>query len=165
MVGSVDIRAWHPDIDTTESVVVDVDGVAFAPTVSPDGRWIAYASRDELGRMDVWVTRFPDAGEDRWRVSVDGGSEPAWAHSGQELFYRTPAGEFVSRRLDVGDVIVRGDVQTLFDASGFQSNPNERWYDVAPDDQRFVMIQPGASTSALMMVVNWLEELETTLGR
>ncbi len=29
VLGSVDIRAWHPDIDTTESVVVDVDGVAF----------------------------------------------------------------------------------------------------------------------------------------
>ena len=144
--------------------MVEGDGVVWAPTVSPDGRWVAYVSREGFGKTEVFVTRFPDAGEDTWRVSVDGGSEPAWAHSGRELFYRTPGGELVSRRVDVSDVVGLGDVQPLFDASSFRSDPTGREYDVAPDDQRFVMIQPGVSTSTLMMVVNWLEELKA-LGR
>ncbi len=163
-VGEVDIRAWHPDSGTTERVVVEGGGVLWAPTVSPDGRWVAYVLREEFGKDEVFVTQFHDAGGDTWRVSVDGGSEPVWAHSGRELFYRTPGGELVSRRVDLSDVVRLGDVQPLFDASSFQSDPTSREYDVAPDDQRFVMIQRGVSTSTLMMVVNWLEELKA-LGR
>jgi len=164
--GEVDIVAWHPDRDSTERVVVDVDGRASTPTVSPDGRWIAYALSNQTETRNVWVTRFPDGGDDVWRVTVDGGSEPAWAHSGRELFYRTPGGDLMSRRVDViGDVIRLGEVVSLFDASSFQSNPGEREYDVALDDQRFMMIQTRESTSTLTMVYHWLDVLEAMLGR
>ena len=143
--------------------MIEGNNNSWSPTISPDGRWIAYVS-DEFGREEIVLTRFPDAGEDKWRVSLDGGMEPAWAHSGRELFFRTRAGQLVSRSVDLGDVVTLGSVQPLFDASEFQANPFQRQYDVAPDDQRFVMIRPGASTSTLMMVANWLEELEA-LGR
>jgi dipeptidyl aminopeptidase/acylaminoacyl peptidase len=163
--GEVDIGAWHPDRDSTERVVVDVDGRVSTPAVSPDGRWIAYALANQMER-NVWVTRFPDGGDDVWPVTVDGGSEPAWAHSGRELFYRTPGGDLMSRRIDVvGDVIRLGEVVSLFDASRFQSNPGEREYDVALDDQRFLMIQTGESRSTLTLVYNWLDALETMLGQ
>src|SRR5206468_1237916 len=54
--------------------------------LSPDERWIAYAS-DESGRYEVYVRPFPDVNGGRWQVSQEGGGAPRWAHSGHELFY------------------------------------------------------------------------------
>jgi eukaryotic-like serine/threonine-protein kinase len=55
---------------------------------SPDGRSLAYVS-DDSGRAEVYVRAFP-IGPERLRVSTHGGSMPAWALDGREIFYRTP---------------------------------------------------------------------------
>ncbi len=152
------IYAWHPDGESME-VVPEEENNVWAPEIGPDGQWLAYVS-NELGRPEVWLTRFPNAGEDKWRISLEGGTEPAWGRSGRELFVRTLSGHLAARSLQLGDVVILGDVDDLFDASEFQSNPFEREYDVAPDGQRFIMVRPGAATSTLMMVYNWAEELK-----
>ena len=59
-----------------------------APVLSPDGRWLAYVS-DETGQDEVWVRPFPNVDAGRWQVSARGGTEPLWAHSGRELFYKS----------------------------------------------------------------------------
>jgi len=51
-----------------------------SPSMSPDGRWVAYVS-NESGRLEVYVRPFPGPGG-RWQVSLDGGSEPLWAPNG-----------------------------------------------------------------------------------
>ena len=61
-------------------------GAAF----SPNGRWLAYVS-DESGRGEIYVRAFPGPGT-RVQLSTDGGDEPVWAKSGQELFYRSESG-------------------------------------------------------------------------
>ncbi len=55
------------------------------PAISPDGRWLAYVS-EVSGQAEVYLTDFPD-GRSRRLVSVGGGSDPAWAPGGRELFY------------------------------------------------------------------------------
>ena len=65
-----------------------------APELSPDGRWLAYQS-DETGEMRVYVRPFPGSGA-RVPVSLGGGTEPAWAPSGRELFYRSGDSVFVA---------------------------------------------------------------------
>ena len=45
--------------------------------ISPDGRWLAYAS-NESGNFEIYVRPFP-AGPGRWQVSRDGGTEAALA--------------------------------------------------------------------------------------
>ena len=47
-----------------------------APTVSPDGRWLAYFT-DETGQDEIYVQRFSDLGE-KQQISVGGGREPLW---------------------------------------------------------------------------------------
>jgi Tol biopolymer transport system component/DNA-binding winged helix-turn-helix (wHTH) protein len=53
--------------------------------ISPDGRWIAYAS-DEAGELETYVARFPGL-EDRRQISSGGGGQPQWRADGGELFY------------------------------------------------------------------------------
>lgn len=57
-----------------------------AATISPDGRWLAYASND-TNRFEVYVQAVPNPGA-KIQISTDGGTEPIWAKSGLELFYR-----------------------------------------------------------------------------
>ena len=42
------------------------------PALSPDGRWLAYAS-NESGTFEIFVRPFPDAQSARWQVSTGGG--------------------------------------------------------------------------------------------
>jgi Tol biopolymer transport system component len=57
------------------------------PQLSPNGRWLAYASNDN-GQHEVYVQPFPSSGR-RWRVSNTGGRQPLWRADGKELFYVT----------------------------------------------------------------------------
>jgi len=58
--------------------------------ISPDGRWIAYASNEtDPDQYEVYVRPFP-TGAGRWQVSDvnrDGGDFPRWSRDGKELFY------------------------------------------------------------------------------
>jgi eukaryotic-like serine/threonine-protein kinase len=58
------------------------------PTLSPDGRWLAYQS-DESGRFEVYVRPFPDVQRAKWQASVDGGTSPVWRADGRELLFAT----------------------------------------------------------------------------
>jgi Tol biopolymer transport system component len=66
--------------------------------LSPDGRWMAYAS-DESGRWEVYVGEFPGGGG-RWHISADGGVEPRWRADGKELFYVSPDGTLMAVTLE-----------------------------------------------------------------
>ena len=59
----------------------------FGAAISRDGRWVAYVS-DQSGREQVHTSVPSDGPAAAMQVSRDGGSEPAWAHSGRELFFR-----------------------------------------------------------------------------
>ena len=53
--------------------------------VSPNGRWVAYTSK-QSGRSEVYVQSFPPSGGE-WQISTTGGVEPAWREDGKELFF------------------------------------------------------------------------------
>jgi Tol biopolymer transport system component len=55
--------------------------------VSPDGRWLAYASNETDGsRYEIYVSPFP-SGLGKWQVSKTGGDWPRWSRDGTELFF------------------------------------------------------------------------------
>jgi eukaryotic-like serine/threonine-protein kinase len=56
------------------------------PRISPDGRWMAYAS-NESGQSEVYVCPFPEVNKGRWKVSANSGTDPLWSRNGRELFY------------------------------------------------------------------------------
>ena len=81
--------------------------------ISPDGRWLAYAS-DESGRFEVYVQRFPEAGDKR-RVSTDGGGDPRWSRDGRELFYIAADRHLMSVAVTTNGRLAPGGPQRLFD--------------------------------------------------
>ena len=124
--------------------------------LSPDGRWLAYAS-NESGRSEVYVRTFPDLSGSRWQVSTDGGQEPLWAKNGKELFYRRSYRVFAaSIETDPTFRVVTRDVlfEDVYLLSGVHT-----YYDIHPDGKRFVMVKSLEQSSELFVVQNWIEEL------
>ena len=131
-----------------------------APVFSPDGHWLAYTS-NESGRSEVYVQPYPGPGG-KWQISNEGGNEPLWAKNGRELFYRdgdkmmaVPVTTQPTFRAGAPTLLFEGQYHNDFN----WSPPN---YDVTPDGQRFLMIQPGEQEAAtqINVVLNWFEELK-----
>ena len=152
--------------DTTLVPLLTTGAREMSPTVSPDGRWMAYVS-NESGADEVYVRPFPDVASAKWQVSVSGGTMPVWARNGRELFYLNGKGEMTSLALVPGPGFSVGQPKVLFSASPFVIGNNAGVYDVSPDGRRFVMIRPatGAGESELVVVQNWFEELRGRVGK
>ena len=132
--------------------------------VSPDGRWLVYDS-DESGQFEVYVRPFPDAYRgSRWQVSAAGGRQPVWSRDGRELFYRDFSGALMSVPVAAGPGFAPGRPVRLFEGTGYLgagAQGGGRTYDVSPDGSRFLMVRIGGqSTTPLVVVLNWFEELE-----
>ena len=146
--------------------------------VSPDGRWIAYEGAP-TGLFQVYIRPFPDVTSGRWQVTTEGGTMPAWARNGKELFYIGPTGAMMSVRVDAGTIWHASDPAKLFDGQYIVGSArlSGRSYDVSPDGRRFLMIKPGGSGLAgpgggssggrtrrteqgMVVVQHWDEELK-----
>ena len=164
--GVGDILAIRPGVDSIAVPLVVGESGARSPTVSPDGRWLAYVS-NEAGREEIYVRPFPDADSGRWLVSPDGGVEPVWAHSGRELFYRNGANELVAVQVSAGSSFAWDRQDVLFSMADYLTSSGSPMYDVSPDDQRFVMLRlgdEGAAGRETYVVTNWFEELRQRMG-
>jgi Tol biopolymer transport system component len=124
---------------------------------SPDGRWLAYSS-DESGRFEVYVQPFPGPGS-KWQISTEGGggdeNPPRWARNGRELFYRNGSKMMVVD-IQTEPTFTAGKPRLLFEGQ------YGAWWDVAPDGQRFLMVQPvepEQPATQINVVLNWFEEL------
>jgi protein kinase-like protein/WD40 repeat protein len=135
------------------------------PTVSPDGRWMAYQS-NVSGRYEIYVERNPELGS-RQQISTAGGQRPIWSRNGRELFFSDLGyRQILTVPVQSGATLVAGRPQVLFDAAAVGTGiGGARPYDVAPDG-RFLIIRSGASEESsgapanLVLVQHWTEELK-----
>jgi Tol biopolymer transport system component len=129
--------------------------------LSPDGRWLAYRS-NESGSNEVYVRDFPSGGT-RWLVSSAGGIEPRWRRDGRELYYLAADRTMMAVAVRAGATFEAGKPTPLFKtrASGSSFGTLSRnQYDVTPDGQRFLILQPVADKpSPITVVVNWTAAL------
>jgi Tol biopolymer transport system component len=137
------------------------------PALSPDGRWLAYAST-ETGRREVYVRPFPDVEAGKWQVSTAGGTSPVWAHSGRELFFINDNRDLMSQAVLPGAAFQQGEQRVLFRMAGYTVMSNYASFDVSPDDRRFLMLRRKATgvpeeAPVLVVVENWLEEVNRVM--
>jgi tRNA A-37 threonylcarbamoyl transferase component Bud32 len=159
--GRGDILAMRPGTDSALLPLVATKFRELSPTLSPDGKWMAYMS-DESGRDEIYVVPFPNVASAKWPISTQGGEEPLWSHSGHEIFYRDGAGNLVSLAVHTSPTFSAGATTTLFPARAYAANNARREYDVSADDKRFIFIRAvgGAVADKLIVVENWFEELK-----
>ncbi len=165
-----DIVLAHRGDTATTPLMANPKFAEIFPALSPNGRWLAYAS-NETGRFEVYVRPFPDVNARRVQVSQSGGTEPRWARNGRELYYRNGAGVLVAASVVPSAAFTLGKQTVLFDAGRFYYGPSSRSYDVAPGDQRFVFLQKArdvkpaaAAPDKLVEVVNWGTEVREKLA-
>ena len=123
-----------------------------SPSVSIDGRWLAYVS-DASGRDEVYVARLDRAG-DAVQMTKTGATEPVWGREG--LFYRE--GEsMMLRAFDRGNL---GEPRVLFEGY-FERDPgsNLAAYDVDRQGRFFIMLKSALQPRELRVVKNWGSEL------
>jgi Tol biopolymer transport system component len=135
--------------------------------VSSDGHWLAYES-NESGSNEIYVRPFPNVEDGKQRVSTNGGTQPLWARSGQELFYESK-GALMRVPVRVGSRFEPGPPEKLFDGP-YLFHPPEggqgRMYDVSLNGQRFLMLKESSAAAErppsprIIIVQNWFEELK-----
>jgi hypothetical protein len=131
-------------------------------SLSPDGRWLAYAA-NPTGAVEIWVRPFAAPGA-AVRISPNGGVEPVWARNGRELFY-LEGSKMMSVAIRPGRAFGFSQPELLFqDTHAHDGQPPT--FDVAADG-RFVMIKPTGSIDPFMqpftVVINWIDDLERRL--
>jgi eukaryotic-like serine/threonine-protein kinase len=142
-------------------IVIEKDNSNQA-ALSPDGRWLAYTMLTN-GRRDIYITSFPSHASTQI-VSRDWGTEPRWAQSGRELFFKGPR-QMMAVEVRLGSTFAAGTPRALFDLSGYRSARNRQQYDVTPDGQHFVMIREPADDEGRNVIYaeHWLVELEARM--
>jgi dipeptidyl aminopeptidase/acylaminoacyl peptidase len=146
--------------ELTEIVPWQAGVEKFNAVPSPDGRWLAYVS-NESGRLEVYLTPLPGAGEKRL-VSRDEGYRVAWV--GDEIF-------FISASTLMVVEVTGPDAQHSEPKALFSVEPYWRGYtytlpnwDVSPDGRHFVIMRfledpETAPPRHLNIVTNFFDEL------
>ena len=129
--------------------------------VSPDRRWIAYAS-DESGRFEVYVRAFP-SGADLSPISPAGGMQPEWRSDGRELFYISSDRKLMAVPVTTeGGAFTAGVPRALFDVDLPEPTaPYLGDYAVSADGRRFLLnsLADQPQATPLTIVLNRASEL------
>jgi hypothetical protein len=123
-------------------------------TLSPDGRWITYAS-DESGKPEVYVQSYPPSGFKR-QVSTAGGMLPRFGGTGTELFYVAPDRKLMAVDVRVAGLkLETGDPKPLFEI-------RREGLGISRDGSRFLAVVPVEEESRpVTVVLNWKMEQKT----
>jgi serine/threonine protein kinase len=136
--------------------LVKTNFLADAPTISPDGHWLAYHS-NETTADQVYVQSFPEPGG-KWSVSPTGGSNPIWAKNGRELFYRSPEGMMV-----VSYKVHGTDFEPAAPRLLIAKKDLSPYFDAMPDGKRFMIVENDTTDARLSntvtIVLNFFDEL------
>jgi eukaryotic-like serine/threonine-protein kinase len=139
-------------------VLANPDYREHGPSISPDGRWLAYSS-DELGHDDVSVRPFPNVDGPRTIISSGGGMSPFWSYDGKELFFLTLDRRLMAVRVSVDPTFrMLSQAEELFVVGPEYVGSSAVQFGHATRDGRFLMMRSVVEGS-VVIVNNWFEEL------
>jgi len=153
MEGSED-SGWKPGNPT---VFLNAPFVENNPAFSPDGRWLAYMSR-ESGEVEVYVRPFPGPGG-KWQVSTSGGNFPIWSRIRRELFYLADDERIMVALYTVDGDRFRAEKARLWSEVAVRPNT----VDLHPDGQRFAVVKAPETADAkqdhVVLILNFFDYL------
>ena len=136
---------------------------------SPDGRWVAYASREGRASSAVYVQPFPPTGA-KYQISknADDGHHPVWSPDGAELLFTPgPVSNLNAVRVTTQPSFTFGEATPVPRPFQNASGAFERPYDISRDGQHFLALMETAQTQSgapaapqIHVVLNWFEDLK-----
>ena len=126
----------------------------FEATVSPDGQWIAYTSR-ETGRAEIQVRRFTQPEPTgKWNVTATGAHLPRWSGDGRTLYFiNSDQTEVQAVAVTPGAEFTVGAVRTIMSGKEI----GQGW-DVDRSSGRIAVTVPVTQAGVRMVVIqHWLE--------
>jgi eukaryotic-like serine/threonine-protein kinase len=132
--------------------------------LSPNGRWMAYAS-DVSGHNEIYVRSFPSDDIGPWQISVHGGIEPQWRADGRELFFIGADKYLMAVPVTTAGRFRVGTAAALFptdlDPNGLGISGRNQ-YVVSASGERFLMNQsrPGGASPPVTVLLNWTAALK-----
>jgi Tol biopolymer transport system component len=143
----------------TESGAREVQPGASGGALSPDGRWLAYAT-GQFALGDVYVEA-TDGSPGKWQITTEKGGWPIWR--GKEIFFLRDGGDIWSVEVETSPTFRAGAPRFLYRGEGrynIRTAPLYPW-DVSSDGQRFALLRSGQMTAAnrIEIVLGWASEL------
>jgi serine/threonine-protein kinase len=137
------------------------------PSLSPDGRWVAYESAESGQGTQVFVRPYSEPSRFRKLVASFGWG-PRWSRDGRSIFYR--------RDREIWVVPVKPGLQTgEFHAGTPHLVVKTEWLsprlwrdavELSPDGERFLVARrPALKERRLVYVPTWLDEVRDALRR
>jgi Tol biopolymer transport system component len=146
---------WSVNVGTGQArPIVKTPYNELHPSVSPDGRWLAYAS-NQSGRYEIYVQDAAQASQ-QTVVSTAGGLQPRWRRDGRELYYLQLDGTLMSIGIGAESRLRATSPRPLFKTArfGFNLYGNDYW--PSADGQRFLVRVPvDAPSPSITVVTNW----------
>ena len=154
---------WTSSIEERNAKpILDTQYNELQAAVSPDERWMAYAS-DQSGRYEIYVQDFP-AGKQRTLVSTSGGMQPQWRGDGRELYYIQADGTLMQVGITAKERLNAAAPRALFNTRiPSMLNPYRMDYVPSADGERFLMKVPSTEKQqGITVVMNWPALLSRT---
>lgn len=115
------------------------------PAISPDGKWLAYTSR-ENGHADVFVSAFPRP-QGRFLVSTKSGQHAVWSRDSHTLFYES-GNQVMSATISASSPPRIGAPVIVYERDPWGD------FDVASDGKSIVFVDRVREGDPLALVVN-----------
>jgi len=150
--------------------LLEQPGLQSSGAVSPDGKWIAYHS-DENVQREIYVRPFPASGPivgAKWQVSTEGGRLATWSRLTKELFWKgLDQRIWVASYSEAGGAFVAGKPRIWADKrlpdTGVEPN-----FDVSADGKRVLAVLDAEEElkpeTHLRVVLNVGAEIRRRLG-
>jgi Tol biopolymer transport system component len=122
------------------------------PSVSPDGRWLAYLSDESGGMQQLFLAAYPQ-GPGKWQVTSGGVSRYDWFPDGKRIVFETP-----DRKMFAVELHAEGgrlDLSAPAPFFGGETAPLD--WSIAPDGKRIlalVAVDEGP-TAPLELLTEW----------